>query len=217
MYPIYRIAYGKNTAELLKYKDQFPGLTEEEYEKYYSLAADAAVNKRPTDLDKAGIQFLVQSAGKLGESVLDAGCGRGYAAKVLAKEGFVVTGLDMGTPKAYSPEDGYTFVCGSVDNMPFENNAFDTVISTHVLEHVPNVERTVSELLRVAKKRLILILPRQREYRYCADLHVRFFPYAYNVRLLLPSPMRTIPVQRVGHDWAVLIEKELEEWKRTKS
>jgi hypothetical protein len=38
-----------------------------------------------------------------------------------------------------------------VQNMPFENNAFDVILCNHVLEHVPNDALALSELYRVMK------------------------------------------------------------------
>ena len=206
MFPIYRIAYGKYTAKLLRYKDRYPFLTDAEYAEYCDCASKTRVSERPTDLNKAGLQFILQNA--LG-SCLDAGSGRGYVAKCLAAAGHTVFAIDIVPPKNYSLEaDGYTFISGSLDALPFPDNHFDTVVCTHVLEHVPNMDTAISELLRVAKERLIIVLPRQREYRYVADLHVRFFPYEYDVRMALPASARNACISVVGFDWGILIKKD---------
>lgn len=206
MFPIYWIAGGKHTAELLRYKDRYPFLTETEYAKYYDYAAKTRLAERPTDLNKAGLRFILSNASG---SCLDAGCGRGYVAKCLASAGHTVSGVDIVPPKGYSQEaDGYTFISGSLDALPFPDKHFDTVTCTHVLEHVPDIDAAVSELLRVTKKRLLIVLPRQREYRYTGDLHIRFFPYEYNVRMALPSSARNARVSMVGSDWGILIDKE---------
>lgn len=208
MFPIYWIACGKYTAKLLKYKDRYPFLTEAEYAEYYDYAAKVRLAERPTDLNKAGLQFILSNA--VG-SCLDAGCGRGYVAKQLAAAGHTVSGVDIVHPKDYSSEtDGYTFVSGSLGALPFPDKSFETVVCTHVLEHVPDMEAAVSELLRVTSQRLLIVLPRQREYRYVADLHVRFFPYEYNVRMALPSSTRNASISTVGSDWGILIQKESE-------
>lgn len=90
----------------------------------------------------------------------------------------------------------------------FPDRSFETVTCTHVLEHVPDMDAAVSELLRVTKKRLLIVLPRQREYRYTADLHIRFFPYEYNVRAALPVSARNARIFMVGSDWGILIDRE---------
>lgn len=206
MYPIYWIAYGKHTAELLRYKDRYPFLTEAEYAKYYDYASKTRLSERPTDLNKAGLRFILDNASG---SCLDAGSGRGYVAKCLAAAGHTVSAVDIVPPKSYSAKtDGYTFISGSLDALPFPDGHFETVTCTHVLEHIPNMDAAVIELLRVTKKRLLIVLPRQREYRYVADLHIRYFPYEYNVRMALPASVRNARISRVGSDWGILIEKE---------
>ena len=39
-----------------------------------------------------------------------------------------------------------------IQNMPFENNCFDVIICNHVLEHVENDFKAMSELYRILKK-----------------------------------------------------------------
>ncbi len=204
MFPIYYAAYGKSAAKLLKYKDHYPTLSEEEYAAYYDCAAQTPLSSRPTDLNREGLHFILSHTAP-GETCLDVGCGRGYLAKELTRAGCAVTGLDIDRPKDYSAGDGYTFTVGNVEQIPFPDSSFDTVTCAHVLEHVRDMERSISELLRVAKKRVLIVLPRQREYRYVADLHVRYFPYLYNVQLAIP--IAGAQIQRVGSDWGVLIEK----------
>jgi ubiquinone/menaquinone biosynthesis C-methylase UbiE len=81
--------------------------------------------------------------------------------------------------------------------LPFADGAFDTVICSHTLEHVRNVERAVSELRRVCRKRLIIVVPSEREYKYSFNLHVSFFPYPHSLlNRLAPLPTH--------HDCAVL-------------
>ena len=42
----------------------------------------------------------------------------------------------------------------------------------------------LAELRRVAAKRLIVVLPKERPYRYTFNLHLHFFPYRYQVTQL---------------------------------
>jgi len=42
-------------------------------------------------------------------------------------------------------------IVGSAENMPIENDAYDTVISTQVLEHLPHPQRAASEMFRVLR------------------------------------------------------------------
>jgi ubiquinone/menaquinone biosynthesis C-methylase UbiE len=61
--------------------------------------------------------------------------------------------------------------------LPFGDRAFDTVVCAHTLEHIPDLFRAAAELRRVAH-RVIVVVPRQRYYRYTVDYHLHFFPSA---------------------------------------
>jgi ubiquinone/menaquinone biosynthesis C-methylase UbiE len=74
-----------------------------------------------------------------------------------------------------------TCVEASIERLPFDDGQFDTVVCTHTLEHVQHLQRAVDELRRVARRRLIVVVPRQRPYRYTFSLHVNFFPYAWSL------------------------------------
>lgn len=82
MFPIYYLAYGKQTARLLKYKDRYPFLSEAEYAEYYACAATTRLSARPTDLNEAGLRFVLSHI-PAGSVCLDAGSGRGFLAKNL--------------------------------------------------------------------------------------------------------------------------------------
>lgn len=43
-------------------------------------------------------------------------------------------------------------VKADICNLPFENNFFDLILCNHVLEHIPDHEKAISELYRVLKK-----------------------------------------------------------------
>lgn len=47
-----------------------------------------------------------------------------------------VVGCDIVLDPALTDRDGVWFVEGSVEDLPFPDDAFETVVSTHTLEHV---------------------------------------------------------------------------------
>jgi SAM-dependent methyltransferase len=51
------------------------------------------------------------------------------------------------------------FKVGDAENLPFADKSFDIVISSHVLEHLPNFEKGWQELCRVARHKIIVALP----------------------------------------------------------
>ncbi len=103
-----------------------------------------------------------------GLSVLDAGCGEGVISLLLAERGIASTGVDLSLPnveraQAEAEKRGVgnlaSFVVGDAEHLPFPDKSFDIVISSHVLEHLPDFDRGWQELCRVARRRIIVALP----------------------------------------------------------
>jgi len=42
-------------------------------------------------------------------------------------------------------------VCGDVQDLPFKNESFDEIYSSHCLEHIPDIVKTMNECWRVLK------------------------------------------------------------------
>ena len=105
-------------------------------------------------------------------SVLDVGCGEGVLTARWAEElgtGRVV-GIDLEDPKlrrewARRPRPNLEFRAMSGENLPFGEGEFDLAAATEVLEHVPDPERTVAEMARVAKRHLLVSVPREPLWR----------------------------------------------------
>jgi ubiquinone/menaquinone biosynthesis C-methylase UbiE len=82
----------------------------------------------------------------------------------------------------------------------FRDRSFDTVITTHTLEHTVNIEKAVKAVRRVARKRLIVVLPKERPYKFGFNLHLHFFPYHYFIRELF-GHQPTSSLHELGGDW----------------
>jgi ubiquinone/menaquinone biosynthesis C-methylase UbiE len=103
-----------------------------------------------------------------GATVIDSGCGEGVLSVLLAKNGCIVTGVDMSEPniaaaKKYAEEQGVadkcTFLVGDAEALPVPDKSFDYAVSSHVLEHVPVFEQGAAELARVARKQAVVAIP----------------------------------------------------------
>lgn len=100
---------------------------------------------------------LVQTVGvRTGEDVLDVACGTGNAAIPAAETGARVTGLDL-TPamlrKARERAAGLAieWVEGDAEELPFEDERFDVVLSTFGCMFAPRHEVVADEIARVLR------------------------------------------------------------------
>jgi len=112
-----------------------------------------------------------------GKTLLDAGCGTGWFSKEAVRRGAKVVSLDVGenilaqAAKKCESER----VKGSVLDMPFEDEYFDIVISTEVIEHTHDPQKAIQEMYRVLKKKGILILTVPNKIWYPAIVIANLF------------------------------------------
>ena len=204
MYPV----YGKYTKLLFEFKNQYPSLELEDVNKYYDKIKDAPINlKRKTDLNSKCLSYVVEKCSSLGDrglTILDAAAGRGLLAELLSKN-HSVTAMDIVVPKEYKEVE---WIKGNLLNIPFPDKSFDMVICTHAIEHIRDYRRAISELRRVAKRYVIIIMPCQREYKYTVDLHVNFCPYLYRFQEFIGE--QSGEYFKLSGDWVCFIDKELD-------
>jgi 2-polyprenyl-3-methyl-5-hydroxy-6-metoxy-1,4-benzoquinol methylase len=105
-------------------------------------------------------------------SVLDVGCGEGILTQRWAEQlgDRRVVGIDLQDPKleaewATRRRDNLTFRATNGGEIPFEDGEFDLVAAIEVLEHVPDPERTVAQMARVAGRHLLVSVPREPLWR----------------------------------------------------
>ncbi|WP_290623196.1 MULTISPECIES: class I SAM-dependent methyltransferase [unclassified Archaeoglobus] len=91
--------------------------------------------------------------------ILDVGTGTGFIALLLAELGYEVVGLDISEgmlrvarDKARKAGVDVDFQVGDAENLPFDNESFDAVISRHLLWTLPNPKKAVEEWVRVVRK-----------------------------------------------------------------
>lgn len=92
-------------------------------------------------------------------TVLDVGCGVGVLSDWLAGLGYAVTGVD--TDEALMARMVAPHRVASIDALPFEDESFDAVVASEVLEHLPVdvFERSRDEMARVARTAIIVTVP----------------------------------------------------------
>jgi 2-polyprenyl-3-methyl-5-hydroxy-6-metoxy-1,4-benzoquinol methylase len=106
------------------------------------------------------------------ESILDVGCGEGvlvceWADKV--GDGRVV-GIDLDDPQLHGEWEkrrrpNLEYRVQKAEDLPFENDEFDFASAIEVLEHVPEPDHTLTEMARVARRHLLVSVPREPLWR----------------------------------------------------
>src|SRR6201987_3111952 len=116
-----------------------------------------------------------------GERVLDLGCGSGWATRLLARlvgdgpEGFgKVGGLDVSdemvrqSRESSKDFDNILYVWGSAQQIPWEENFFDKVLSVESFYYYPDQDRALMELFRVMapRGRLFILINLYKDNQY---------------------------------------------------
>lgn len=148
--------------------DQIPEFYERSYtspangDKWARWRALGAVTKAEhvlSLLDRARVQGV--------ETVVEIGCGDGSVLGELARRGVGASrvGMDISS-SAVAIASGQSGVTSARQfdgsRIPAADGAYDLVLATHVLEHVPAPEPLVGELLRVARRALVIEVPLER-------------------------------------------------------
>jgi SAM-dependent methyltransferase len=193
-----RMAWGAHVTRLAEFRERSAFLTPEEYSALYR---DHPRVHEGTDLSQGCVDEILKSIE--GDSVCDIGCGTGYLVRKIraarpdlarvAGSDFIVEGI--------APMAGTEFHAAKVEELPFADGEFDTVVCTHLLEHLLEPRKAVAELRRVARRRLIIVVPCEREYRYTFNPHFNFFPYRGSLlRVMIPVP-EEFRCFRIGRDF----------------
>jgi SAM-dependent methyltransferase len=182
--PLMYLAWGRDAPRFIAFRDRVRTMGAEEYASFYAAITPISGE---CDLNRACIERIL--ADLVGTRILDAGCGRGHLARLIARgdPGVSVVGADL-APPAGDETPNLSFVEGWLGRLPFADKSFDTVLCTHTLEHVLDLEGALADLRRIARRRLILVVPRERESRYPFNLHVHFFPYAHSFLNRIGAP-----------------------------
>lgn len=86
--------------------------------------------------------------------ILDLGSGDGFFAEMTWGKKKIDVGLDLQSSRAQEAEGKGIYkkiVYYDGTKIPFPDNHFQTVVANCVLEHIPNIDKTLSEIYRVLK------------------------------------------------------------------
>jgi SAM-dependent methyltransferase len=155
------------------------------------------------DFDRTGL--------RRGHQLLDIGCGNGrHTAAAYGRAGITAVGVDRNCEDLNAARERLAFhdrlgvrgggvwalAAADARSLPFGDLAFDTVVCSEVLEHIPDHDRAMREIVRVLKPGgdLVVSVPRwwpekicwslSRDYHQANQGHVRIYRTRPLIRML---------------------------------
>ncbi len=161
----------------LEWKHRAANCDDETWRKVYNESWENWSQQDLSPIDLQKIDALIPE----NVSVLDAGCGDGYLLEALRGKGRTLSGIDLSEVAIVKARErlgtDILLQASKIEQLPFQDKAFDVVVSAHTLEHVREFEVAIAELRRVCTKRLIILVPSQEYLPYTEDYHLHFFPH----------------------------------------
>lgn len=108
-----------------------------------SLHQFEAIRRHELDV----VLLLLPNSGR----VLEIGAGAGWQAKYLANRGYIVSAIDLPSSN-YLEKRIWPVIDYDGSKIPFDDNTFDVIFSSNVLEHIPNIYAFQEEIHRVLKQ-----------------------------------------------------------------
>ena len=204
MYPFFCMVYKtkKNLDRKMDFKSLSYKMTEEEYIKF---CGECSVPfKRHTNLCKSNLKLILENLKTERGRLADIGCGNGYLLKKIREinPNLELCGVDVRQDKNFTD---IAFKNGNIAKLDFADNQFDIVTCTHTIEHIINVEAAFSELIRITKRTLIIVVPCQRYFYYTLDGHIQFF--YKEAELMRYLPFKNFTLTKLDGDWVYIGEK----------
>lgn len=149
-----------------------------------------------------------------GKRVLEIGCGGGQNIIALARRGAEAFGVDPSkTQVAYARElarkcnMNVTFDISPAEHLPFDNEYFDTALSSHAFGYVGDIGKAYNEVYRVLKRNGIFVFCLTHPYFCAVGYYLAEDPEEPEIRNYLSWPEVTVwtwerdtgPIQMWGY------------------
>jgi ubiquinone/menaquinone biosynthesis C-methylase UbiE len=148
--------------------------------------------------------MLFSNASKQSSSILDVGCGIGEYLGKVAGWNETIVGLDLDCVSLKKRVSQFLSIQGDAQHLPFKATEFDLILFSEVLEHMPDPESALDEIVRVLKPdgRLIISTPCKSSFyekQFGSASLVQFLVALIQKLLRRPRPpSQHISVQYIG-------------------
>lgn len=139
---------------------------------------------------------ILQLLGQLQfETLLDVGCAEGYMLALIRHLfGVKVQGTDLSEEACARARELFQVPAEPLDAiaLPYEDESFDVVLSSETLEHIPHYEAALAELLRVARKAVLVTVPQDPPHVVAENIRQQI-PHAHIHAFNLSSFRNLVP------------------------
>lgn len=164
-----------------------------------AFGIEPATTKYPLRLARylALAEFLraeVERKGAL--KLLDVGCGIGKLRLACPLDSIEFTGIDVrSTSLEIARRNGYARLLQAnlVGALPFASGSFDVLVCSHVLEHLPNPEHQIQEILRVLRPGGLFLMGVPMSWWWTRWLRIHALP------LVVPEKKPEVLAANFGH------------------
>ena len=167
---------------LYEFRDNFNKGLYEDLSIFYNNNSpyQLARTSRNTDINSKHIkQILSLIRENKPKSILDAGCGTGYLINLIEKENYnkSISALDYNIPNSLKNKSQYKCFEGEILEKlkDFDDDTFELVICSHVLEHIKLPELVFRDLRRITTNHLLIICPLENNFKWGMNYHINFF------------------------------------------
>ena len=141
---------------------------------YFATATDPDTRHENDRLHREILRHLPPAA----QIILDVGCGNAWLARELLPRKTVVISFDLAlrnTTEALRryPAPNHFAVSGDAFDLPFRDDSVDAIVSSEVMEHVPDVPRYLQNLIRVVRPggTIVITTPYNETIQYSLCIH----------------------------------------------
>jgi ubiquinone/menaquinone biosynthesis C-methylase UbiE len=186
-------------------KNKILSYTEKDYINYYKKMPE--INGKSDNSESCIVKILSKIKAS---NVIDIGCGRGYLLERIRKKypKYNLFGTEIFLNKKLEKKKlifNFKTIKISIEDIDRIKLSFNTVICTHVLEHILDIRSAYKKLKKICKQRLIIVVPKERPYQYAFNGHLHFFPYAWSlINTLRPEKKNKYNVYNIERDFVYI-------------
>lgn len=146
------------------------------FKAYYEAEESGRIRNPKEAADQLRFRRTARYLPKSWNSLLDVGCAEGYWLDFLrtTHQGKILRGYEYASNRVRAAKERFPYLDmqeGNIFELPEKDGAYDVVTCLEVIEHLPEWQPGLEELLRVATKEVLLCVPYREKIKSTICLH----------------------------------------------